>query len=96
MFSYRTLFFKGTRFCCCLPVRLGVIIMAFLGIIVSAVFSIALWYELSGRLLYFQSLSWLIFIWAYLVNARVTEGIKGAFIVGGIVETLLFAASVFG
>ncbi|KAF7782605.1 hypothetical protein Agabi119p4_1981 [Agaricus bisporus var. burnettii] len=43
----------------------------------SAIFSIALWYELS-------------------VNAQVTEGIKAAFIVGGIVETLLFVASVFG
>lgn len=48
-FSYRDFFLARTKFCCCIPVRVGVIIMAVLGIIFSAVLSIALWYELSGE-----------------------------------------------
>jgi hypothetical protein len=34
-FSYKELFFGGTTFCCCLPVRVGVIIMTSLGMLLS-------------------------------------------------------------
>jgi len=76
-FSYRELFFGRTKFCCCIPVRLGVIAMAILGIIFSAVLSIVLWYELSA-------------------SPHVSSGVRAAFVIGGLVETFLFAASIFG
>lgn len=47
-FSYRELFCGGKTFCCCLPVRMGVIIMSFLGIIFGGVLSIVLWFEVSS------------------------------------------------
>ncbi len=39
--------FQRPRFCCCLPVRMGVIIMSFLGIILSGLLSIVCWFEVS-------------------------------------------------
>ncbi|KAG7440021.1 uncharacterized protein BT62DRAFT_938446 [Guyanagaster necrorhizus] len=47
-FSYRELFFGGTQFCCCLPVRAGVISMSLLGIILSGILTIILWYEVAS------------------------------------------------
>ncbi|KAK0486081.1 hypothetical protein IW261DRAFT_1559507 [Armillaria novae-zelandiae] len=47
-FSYRELFFGGTQFCCCLPVRAGVITMSLLGIILSGILTIILWYEVAS------------------------------------------------
>jgi len=46
-FSYRELFFGGTKFCCCLPVRIGVIIMTVLGILFAGLLSILLWFEVA-------------------------------------------------
>ncbi|KAK0460996.1 uncharacterized protein EV420DRAFT_1529601 [Desarmillaria tabescens] len=47
-FSYRELFFGGTQFCCCLPVRAGVIAMSLLGIILPGILTIILWYEVAS------------------------------------------------
>ncbi|KAL4268923.1 hypothetical protein AB1N83_002073 [Pleurotus pulmonarius] len=47
-FSYRDLFFGGTTFCCCLPVRVGVLIMSFLGMLLSGILSIILWFEVAS------------------------------------------------
>lgn len=47
-FSYRRLFFGGTTFCCCLPVRLGVIVMSSLGCLVAGILMILLWFELAS------------------------------------------------
>ncbi|KXN85389.1 hypothetical protein AN958_11489 [Leucoagaricus sp. SymC.cos] len=74
-FSYRELFFGKTRFCCCIPVRLGVTVMAVLGLVFSAVLSIILWYQVS-------------------VNHTMSPGVRAAFVIGGLVETFLFAALV--
>ncbi|THH15467.1 hypothetical protein EW146_g5014, partial [Bondarzewia mesenterica] len=41
-------FFERHRFCCCLPVRAGVIIMSFLNLVVSALLSIIVWYEVAS------------------------------------------------
>ncbi|KAF7376212.1 DUF1746 domain-containing protein [Mycena sanguinolenta] len=46
-FSYRELFFGGTTFCCCLRVRLGVMIMSVLGMLFAGLLAILLWFELS-------------------------------------------------
>ncbi len=48
-FSYRDLFFGGTTFCCCLPVRVGVLIMSFLGMLLSGILSIILWFEVASE-----------------------------------------------
>jgi len=76
-FSYRELFLGGTKFCCCIPVRAGVIIMTVLGMLFSFVLSVALWYGVSTK------------------NGE-TPGIVAALVIGGLVETFLFAASIFG
>ncbi|KAF8070510.1 hypothetical protein FPV67DRAFT_1487667 [Lyophyllum atratum] len=47
-FSYRELFCGGKTFCCCLPVRMGVIIMSLLGILFGGVLSIVLWFEVAS------------------------------------------------
>lgn len=47
-FSYRELFFGGTKFCCCLPVRVGVIIMTVLGMLFAGLLSILLWFEVAS------------------------------------------------
>lgn len=46
-FSYRELICGGKTFCCCLPVRLGVISMSILGMLVAGILSIGLWFESS-------------------------------------------------
>lgn len=94
-FSYRELFLGRTKFCCCIPVRIGVIIMAVLGIVFSAVLSIALWYEVSGEHS-IPFLPWRRLMKQSAVNHKMTSGIKAAFVIGGLVETFLFAASIFG
>ncbi|KAH8996543.1 hypothetical protein EDB86DRAFT_2919219 [Lactarius hatsudake] len=40
--------FQRPRFCCCLPVRICVIIMALLGFILSGVLSVILWFEVAS------------------------------------------------
>ncbi|KAF8893817.1 hypothetical protein BD779DRAFT_1435349 [Infundibulicybe gibba] len=47
-FSYHKLFFGGTKFCCCLPVRMGVIVMSILGMFFGGLLSIILWYEVAS------------------------------------------------
>ncbi|KAJ7462381.1 hypothetical protein B0H11DRAFT_2055469 [Mycena galericulata] len=76
-FSYRELFFGGTTFCCCLRVRLGVIIMSVLGMLFAGLLSILLWFELAS-------------------TPDMSSNERAIFIVAGLVETLLFVASVLG
>ncbi|KDR75832.1 hypothetical protein GALMADRAFT_248557 [Galerina marginata CBS 339.88] len=47
-FSYRQLFLGGTTFCCCLPVRMGVISMSILGCLVAGLLTVILWFELES------------------------------------------------
>ncbi|KAF8161150.1 hypothetical protein B0H34DRAFT_368361 [Crassisporium funariophilum] len=47
-FSYRQLFLGGTTFCCCLPVRMGVISMTILGCLVAGLLTVILWFEISS------------------------------------------------
>ncbi|KAJ4002113.1 hypothetical protein F5050DRAFT_1559297 [Lentinula boryana] len=70
--------FHGRTFCCCLPVRFGVISMSFLGILFGGLFSILLWFEVSDT------------------SSSMDPHERTAFILAGIVETLLFIASVVG
>lgn len=97
-FSYRDLFCGGRTFCCCLPVRVGVIIMSLLGIVVAGVLSIVLWFEVASQ-----------FCLSLLVDARndlingdalgtpdMTSTERAGFILAGLVETLLFVASSLG
>ncbi|KAF5317088.1 hypothetical protein D9611_003834 [Ephemerocybe angulata] len=76
-FSYRDWIFGGKVFCCCLPVRFGVISMSALGILVAGLLSIVLWFEVSAM-------------------ANMTPGEKAAFVIAGIIETLLFIGSILG
>ncbi|KAJ7072260.1 hypothetical protein C8F01DRAFT_1103157 [Mycena amicta] len=76
-FSYRDLFFGGNTFCCCLRVRLGVLIMTVLGMLFAGILSILLWFEVSS-------------------TPDLTSKERAAFIVAGLVETLLFVASMLG
>ncbi|KAJ3748807.1 hypothetical protein DFH05DRAFT_1390821 [Lentinula detonsa] len=70
--------FHGRTFCCCLPVRFGVISMSFLGILFGGLFSILLWFEVSDT------------------SSSMDPHERTAFILAGIVETLLFIASIVG
>ncbi|KAJ8503130.1 hypothetical protein ONZ45_g11122 [Pleurotus djamor] len=47
-FSYRDLFFGGKTFCCCIPVRIGVLIMSFLGMLLAGILSILLWFQVAS------------------------------------------------
>ncbi|TFK44764.1 hypothetical protein BDQ12DRAFT_673536 [Crucibulum laeve] len=76
-FSYRDLFLGGSTFCCCLPVRVGVIIMTILGMFFAGILSIVLWFEVSSTI-------------------DMTSGERAGFVIAGLVETFLFAASIFG
>ncbi|KAJ7647264.1 hypothetical protein FB45DRAFT_892900 [Roridomyces roridus] len=76
-FSYRELFFGGTKFCCCLPVRVGVIIMSILGMLFAGLLSILLWFEVDS-------------------SPNMSKGERTVFIITGLVETLLFVASILG
>ncbi|KAF8210350.1 hypothetical protein K438DRAFT_1570905, partial [Mycena galopus ATCC 62051] len=76
-FSYRELFCGGTSFCCCLRVRLGVIIMSVLGMLFAGLLAILLWFELATA-------------------TGMSSDERAMFIVGGLVETLLFVASILG
>ena len=39
--------FQRPRFCCCFPVRMAVIIVSFLGILLSSLVTIICWFEVS-------------------------------------------------
>ncbi|TEB38201.1 hypothetical protein FA13DRAFT_1761465 [Coprinellus micaceus] len=47
VFSHREWIFGGTKFCCCLPVRFGVITMSGFGILVAGFLSLILWFQVS-------------------------------------------------
>ncbi|KAJ2918025.1 hypothetical protein MD484_g2409, partial [Candolleomyces efflorescens] len=76
-FSYREWILGGTKFCCCLPVRFGVIFMSGFGILVAGLLSIVLWFQVSSP-------------------ASMTTGERAAWVIAGIVETILFLASILG
>ncbi|KAF5380443.1 hypothetical protein D9615_004473 [Tricholomella constricta] len=76
-FSYRELFCGGKTFCCCLPVRMGVIIMSLLGILFGGFFTIVLWFEVAN-------------------TVDMTSGERAGFVIAGLVESLLFIASILG
>ncbi|KAJ7251504.1 hypothetical protein B0H12DRAFT_1119259 [Mycena haematopus] len=76
-FSYRELFCGGTTFCCCLRVRLGVIIMTVLGMLFAGLLAILLWFELA-------------------TTTDMSNEERAIFIVAGLVETVLFVASILG
>jgi hypothetical protein len=41
-------YFLSKTFCCCLPVRAGVIVMSFLSILVAGILSLLIWYEVAS------------------------------------------------
>ncbi|KAG7098615.1 hypothetical protein E1B28_000537 [Marasmius oreades] len=73
---WKEFFFRSKTFCCCLPVRFGLISMSFLGILFGGILSIICWFEVA--------------------NVELEAPTKAALIVGGLVETILFAASMLG
>lgn len=97
-FSYRRLFFGGTTFCCCLPVRLGVIVMSSLGCLVAGILMIILWFELSGALcssVGFEGILTAICLFQ-IVTLYMTTQERVAFILAALTETVMFAASILG
>jgi len=61
--------FQRPRFCFCLPVRIGVAIMSFLGILLSGLLSIVLWFEASRAHVF-------PYILCPLLNARLSKAEK--------------------
>jgi len=57
--------FRRPRFCCCLPVRVCVIIMSILGILLAGVLSVVCWFEVSRTCSYILTLNG-----AGLINPR--------------------------
>ena len=88
--------FQRPRFCCCLPVRMCVIIMSFLGILLSGLLSIVCWFEVSR--------AYVPLITRCLpLNGEVIEGgnaltskQRASFIGGALVEMLLLLISIVG
>ncbi|KAJ7497368.1 hypothetical protein FB451DRAFT_229139 [Mycena latifolia] len=94
-FSYRELFFGGTTFCCCLRVRVGVIIMSVLGMLFAGLLSILLWFEVASQLLHLLAFIQLdLFLLTGTPDMSSSE--RTIFIITALVETLLFVASVLG
>ncbi|KJA14133.1 hypothetical protein HYPSUDRAFT_49424 [Hypholoma sublateritium FD-334 SS-4] len=87
-FSYRRLFFGGTTFCCCLPVRLGVIVMSSLGCLVAGVLMVLLWFELATTL-YMTTQERIAFVLA-AITATVLFAASILGLVGAIVRKQLF------
>ncbi|KAI9507447.1 hypothetical protein F5148DRAFT_981447 [Russula earlei] len=87
--------FQRPRFCCCLPVRICVVIMSLLGILVSGILSVVLWFEVS-RAYPFPFLLDILNGWVFLGAEALTSKELRSFIGGAIVETLLFIISVVG
>ncbi|KAF9268934.1 hypothetical protein L218DRAFT_970178 [Marasmius fiardii PR-910] len=75
----KEIIFGGKTFCCCLPVRFGLISMSFLGILFGGILSLVCWFEVANAAI-----------------AEMEGPTKAAFIVGGLVETILFVASMLG
>ncbi|KAF8664370.1 hypothetical protein AX16_000742 [Volvariella volvacea WC 439] len=69
--------FDKKKFCCCLPVRIGVIIMSAIGMLLAGLLMIVIWFEVSS-------------------NHTMEKENRIAFIIAGLVETLLFVASILG
>ncbi|THU95672.1 hypothetical protein K435DRAFT_123839 [Dendrothele bispora CBS 962.96] len=69
--------FQGKTFCCCLPVRVGVICMSFLGICFGGLLSFICWFQVANA-------------------PELTSNERTAFILAGLVETLLLLASTLG
>lgn len=44
----RELIFHGKTFCCCLPVRIGVLVLSLLGVLFAGLLSIVLWFEVAN------------------------------------------------
>ncbi|KAA1473879.1 hypothetical protein DENSPDRAFT_759162, partial [Dentipellis sp. KUC8613] len=74
--------FQRQRFCCCLPVRMGVIIMAFVNLVLSAFLSIIIWFEVASTL--------------HFGTPTLSSKERGSFIALGVVETVLALLSALG
>lgn len=88
--------FQHPRFCCCLPVRICVIIMALLGFLLSGALSIILWFEVTSMASLFTKLSQRMTFYLSQGADELTGKERGAFVGGAIVETLFFLISSVG
>src|SRR6266702_167202 len=89
--------FQRPRFCCCLPVRICVIIMALLGFILSGVLSVILWFEVASMCYLFTSQpSRRVTVYISQAADGLTSKERGAFVGGAIIETLFFLISSVG
>lgn len=99
VFSHREWIFHGTKFCCCLPVRFGVISMSGIGILVAGFLSLILWFQVSGASALHICLLTCATHWRGFIVAKqeaLTSGELAAFVISGLVETLLFVGSILG
>ena len=88
--------FQHPRFCCCLPVRICVTIMALLGFLLSGTLSIILWFEVTSMASLCTLLSQRVTFYLSQGADGLTSKERGAFIGGAIVETLFFLISSVG
>ena len=88
-------FIGGRHFCCCIPNRFGVILGSFLTVLVAGALSIILWFEVSST-----SFDALTHTKTHPFTAEhdmtFTSKDRADFILGAVLETLLFLASVLG
>lgn len=75
---------------------MGVISMAVLGMFFAGILSLVLWYEVASMLSARLSLCVGVQTFCGLGATGMTSGEKAGFILAGLVETFLFAASIFG
>jgi len=94
-FSFKAWFLERKYFCCCHPVRFGVLVMSFLSWILSGAVSFLLWFEIASE----DSIS---FCHRRLTSSTgshdppLSSSVRIAFIVAGVVESALFLASTAG
>jgi hypothetical protein len=95
-FSLKKFIFGGKTFCCCLPVRFGVLAMTLISILLTGVLLIGIWFKTSRSSLptlhtdHLRSHSY------FLGGHDLTSKERSVLILVGLVETLLFVASVLG
>jgi hypothetical protein len=95
-FSVKEWVFGGKTFCFCLPVRLGVVVMTFLTLVLSALLSIIIWFEVSSALRSIPVIDMALIPFPLTATTSLSSGERAAFIVAGVIESLLLIASILG
>lgn len=95
-FNLKHYLLYSSYFCCCIPVRFGFVIMTCLSFLLSGVLSVLVWFELSrvcsNNYILITDTTLIVFLDSYSLSSKE----KTVFWVVGIVEVILFSASIIG